>query len=108
MKVSLKKAFSILDGRLSTEIDEVYKMLNFIFDENFMTHQLPTAMDVLVKENPEWFKKGVVIIANIKLTNKTNDFKELMKLIDEGFSTHKLKLGKIKPKIGFLSGLFSK
>ena len=36
MKVSLKKAFSLLDGRLSTEIGDVYEMLNYIFDENFM------------------------------------------------------------------------
>lgn len=105
MEVSLKTAFSILDGRLSTEIDEVYKMLNFIFDENFMTHQLPAAMRALKKENPEWFKNGVAIIDDIKRTNKTNDFKELMKLIDEGFPTHKIKLGKIKAEIGFLAGL---
>ena len=44
MKVSLKKAFSILDGRLSTEIGDVYEMLNYIFDQDFMTHQLPTAL----------------------------------------------------------------
>ena len=37
MKVSLKTAFSILDGRLSTDIGDVYKMLNYIYDENFMT-----------------------------------------------------------------------
>ena len=38
MKVTLKKAFSILDGRLATEIGDVYEMLNYIFDEDFMRH----------------------------------------------------------------------
>jgi len=40
MKVSLKKAFSILDGRLSTEMGDVYLMLNYIFDEKFPTLEI--------------------------------------------------------------------
>ena len=52
MRVSLKKAFSLLDGRLSTNIGDVYEMLNFIFDDNFFTHQLPRAMDKLKEVNP--------------------------------------------------------
>jgi hypothetical protein len=105
MNVSLKKAFSSLDGRLSTEIGDVYEMLNYIFDENFMTHQLPTAMRKLTEENPKWFSNAVSIVDDIKRTNKTDDFIELMNLIDNGFPTFEIELGKLKSDIPFLAGL---
>lgn len=105
MKVSLKKAFSLLDGRLSTEIGDVYEMLNYIFDENFMTHQLPTAMRKLIDVNPDWFSGGKSIIDGIKKANETNDFAELMKIIDEKFPNLEIELGKIKSDIPFFAGL---
>jgi len=105
MKVSLKKAFSLLDGRLSTEIGDVYEMLNYIFDENFMTHQLPTAMRKLKEENPKWFSDAVSIIDDIKRTNQTDDFVELMSLIDNGFPTFEIELGKLDFKFSFFDGL---
>ena len=105
MKVSLKKAFSILDGRLSTEIGDVYEMLNYIFDANFFTHQIPTAMISLQDKNPEWFQNGVNIINDIKRTNNTDDFAQLMELIDKGFPNYQIELGKIDSKIEFMAGL---
>jgi len=105
MKVSLKKAFSILDGRLSTEIGDVYEMLNYIFDANFFTHQLPTAMRTLQEKNPEWFQNGVNIINDIKRTNNTDDFAQLMELIDKCFPTYQIELGKIDSKIELMAGL---
>ena len=105
MKVSLKKAFSILDGRLSTEIGDVYEMLNYIFDANFFTHQLPSAMRTLQEKNPEWFQNGVNIINDIKRTNNTNDFTQLMELTDNGFPTYQIELGKIDSKFELLAGL---
>jgi hypothetical protein len=94
MKVSLKKAFSILDGRLSTEIGDVYEMLNYIFDTSLMTHQLPKAMDILIKTNPKWFKESVQSLNDIKRNNNTDNFEQLMKLIDKRFSLRKIKLKK--------------
>jgi len=105
MKVTLKQFFSIGDGRLSTEIGDVYLMLNYIFDENFMTHQLPTAMRKLIEANPEWFQNGVSIINDIKRTDKTDDFETLMNLIDKGFPTLEIELGKVDLKVDFLAGL---
>lgn len=105
MKVTLKQFFSIGDGRLSTEIGDVYQMLNYIFDDNFMTHQLPTAMRKLKEANPEWFSSGVSIINDIKRSNDTDDFGTLMKLIDEGFPTLEIELGKLKADIPFSAGL---
>lgn len=104
MKVSLKIAFSILDGRLSTDVGNVYKMLNHIFDAKLMTHQLPVAMKELKRINPEWFKNGVGIINDIKRSNNTDNFEELMKLIDKGFPTYEIELGKVESEIPFLIG----
>lgn len=105
MKVSLKKAFSLLDGRLSTEIGDVYEMLNYIFDENFMTHQLPTARRKLTEENPKWFSDAVSVIDEIKAIENTDDFQHLMKTIDFGYLTFEIELGKLKSDIPFLAGL---
>lgn len=58
MKVTLKQSFSLLDGRLSSDIGDVYQMLNYAFDTSFWTHELPGAMDRLTEINPEWFRKG--------------------------------------------------
>lgn len=105
MEVTLKQAFSILDGRLSTKIEDVYEMMNYIFDEKFMTHQLPSAMNELKKQNPKWFQNANSILNDVKRTNNTEDFEELMQLIDEGFPNYKIKLGKVDAKIDFLAGL---
>ena len=105
MKVSLKKAFSILDGRLSTEIGDIYEMLNYIFDDSFFTHQLPTAIRTLREKNPEWFQNGVNVIDVIKRDNNTNDFYELMSIIDKEFPDFVIELGKVDSKIKFTAGL---
>ena len=107
MKVSLKKAFSILDGRLSTEMCDVYEMLNYIFDDNLMTHQLPTAMRKLEEVNPKWFSDSVNVIDEIKSIEETEDFNHLMKTIDFRYSDFEIELGKIDFKTPFMSGLES-
>lgn len=106
MKVTLKKAFSIVDGRLSTNIEDVYEMLDYIFTDKLMTHQLPTAMRILKDVNPEWFQEITDILNDVKKTNNTNDFNELMVLIDKGFPTYEFELGKIDKEIEFSAGLF--
>ncbi len=106
MKTPLKIAFSILDGRLSSSIDDVYQMLNYIFTQNFYTHQLPTAMNLLKEKNPKWFVEGVALLDQIKRENNTNDFSGLMKIIDEHYSSTYIILEKIEDEhIPFLAGL---
>lgn len=95
MKVTLKKAFNIVDGRLSTNIGDVYEMLNYIFDANLYTHELPSAMRKLLEVNPLWFQKIKSVIDDVKRTNNTDDFETLMKKIDEGFPTYEFEIGKI-------------
>lgn len=100
MKVSLKKAFSILDGRLSTEIGDVYEMLNYIYSDSLYTHQIPTAMRLLKKENPKWFADGVEVINGIK-KKVGDDFGTLMYYIDNHHSKALVELGKLDNKISF-------
>lgn len=105
MKVTLKQFFSLGDGRLSTEMGDVYKMLNYIFSMNIYTHQIPTAMRKLKEANPEWFKEGVSLINLIKSTEDTDDFEQLMKAIDTDYPDFKVELGKVDFEIEFLAGL---
>lgn len=105
MKVTLKEFFSIGDGRLSTEIGDVYKMLNYIFDMNIYTHQIPTAMRKLKEVNPEWFSDAVSVIDEIKAIEGTDDFEVLMKVIEMEYSNFEIELGKLKAEIPFSAGL---
>jgi len=109
MKVSLKKAFSILDGRLSTEIGDVYEMLNYIFDANFFTHQIPTAMRKVQELNPMWYSAGVAHLEEIRSICGTNDFKTLIDCIDKDYSNpdYDIELGKLDVNIDFMAGLES-
>ena len=105
MKVSLKKAFSLLDGRLSTEMDDIYQMLNFIYDDSIFTHQIPSAMKKLKELSPEWYSSGLRLLYFIKTDHKTDDFGELMKIIDEKYSDYEIELEKIDYKLEFLDSL---
>ena len=48
------------------KMDDVYEILNFIFDSNLMTHQLPVAVDYLTENKPTWFTDAENIINSIK------------------------------------------
>ena len=101
MKVTLKQAFSILDGRLSTKMDDIYEMLSFVFSENLFTHQLPSAMRAIQATPPQWFIDGVAIIDKIKET-EGNDFHHLMEVIDRDYADTYIELEKLNIKIPFI------
>ena len=105
MKVSLKKAFSLLDGRLSTDIGDVYEMLNYVFSDNLMTHQLPTGMKKIKEINPKWFADGVNVLNKIKDAYQTDNFKELIEIINNDYSTYEIELEKVDFSINFMAGL---
>lgn len=98
MEVTLKQAFNLLDGRLSTEMKDVYEMLNFIYSTSFFTHQLPTAIKDLRNQNPKWFSDGVELINEIQFVEQTDDFDKLMEVIDTSFKDKKITLGKLTLK----------
>jgi hypothetical protein len=43
MKFRIGTILSITHGRLLTSVDELYKILNYMVDDNLYTHQLPRA-----------------------------------------------------------------
>jgi hypothetical protein len=101
MEVSIEKAFSILDGRLSTKMEDVYEMLNYIYDRNFFTHELPYAMDKLIQVCPDWYMSAVLKLNKIKELCGTNDFETLIRFIKEHYSSpeHYIQLKKITYKL---------
>src|SRR5690606_4515821 len=81
-KFTLLQLFSIVDGRLSTNIDDVYHMLNHIFNTSFLTHELPGAMAKLKAARPLWF---TVIESELDTLKRIHgdDFKKLTKIIEK-------------------------
>jgi len=82
---SLKQLFSLVDGRLSTNIGDVYEMLNHICDDDLMTHHLPVASDYVKSKNPKWF---IDVKAKIDILKSKfgNDFSTIMEAIDSGYN----------------------
>ena len=81
MKYTLKQVFSIVDGRLSTDIEDVYSMLNEATGESLMTHHLPIAMKYIEKVEPDWYVNTRDKLNQIKET-VGNDFEDLMNYFD--------------------------
>lgn len=96
MKVPLKVAFNLLDGRMSTDINDVMSMLNFIFGGKLCMNHVPDAIRELESKSPEWFTQGVGIINDIKRSNDTDDFDKLMELIDAGFPDYEVEIFKLE------------
>ena len=80
-KFTLLQLFSLLDGRLSTKIEDVYDMLNHICDTDLMTHHLPVAMDYLKEKNPKWFQDGKSILLLNGIMPLQTDFKECLEIL---------------------------
>ncbi len=80
-KFTLTQLFSLVDGRLSTSIGDVYEMLNHICDDELMTHHLPVAKNYIELKNPTWF--GIVknTYDTLGCTQET-DFNECMRILN--------------------------
>lgn len=82
MKFTVKQLFSVTDGRLSTEIGDVYEILNAATGEQLMTHHLPVAMKYLEEVKPDWYVKACEQLTDIK-QKVGDDFQNLMTYIDK-------------------------
>lgn len=83
---SLLQLFSLVDGRLSTSMDDVYDMLNHICDEELMTHHLPTALDYLREKNPKWFQQQSDVLNTIKARLQSNTFETVIGTIKDKYN----------------------
>ena len=79
---TVKQMFSVVDGRLSTSMDDVYDILNESMNTSLFTHMLPSAMQMLKQKNPAWYAKACDDIKAIKEKAGTNDFERLMDYMD--------------------------
>jgi len=82
---TLKQLFSIVDGRLSTKMEDVYEILNAATSQNLQTIQLSWASDMVVKHNPIWYEHAKIKIDSIKYVIG-EDFQLLMDYIDKNCS----------------------
>lgn len=79
-KFTLLQLFNVVDGRLSTSIDDVYAILNHVFNTSVWTHQIPGYMERLKKASPLWFVVIEGELDTLKLIHG-DDFKKLTKII---------------------------
>lgn len=76
---TLWQLFSVVDGRLSTRIEDVYQILDHVCDDSLMTHHLPVAMRYLAEKNPEWFQDAKSRIDPILLSIGSNQWEVIAK-----------------------------
>lgn len=85
---SLLQLFSLVDGRLSTSMDDVHDMLGYIcrFD-GIMTHHLPTAHKYLKANKPEWWNQ---VEADLRYVQEKvgNDFNNMITYIKDNNKTY--------------------
>lgn len=83
-KFTILQLFSLIDGRLSTKMDDIYDMLNHITGDSLMTHHLPVANQFIkqITPIPQWLTEASLHIANAKQA-VGNNFEDLMKYLKE-------------------------
>jgi hypothetical protein len=94
-QVSLLKVFSILDGRLSTNMDDVYDMMNFIFGDGVTTIELLICMDAIERNKPQWYIDGKLFLYGIEKEVGSNDFDAMINHIKTHYSNTYITLTKI-------------
>jgi len=85
-KFTLLQLFSVLDGRLSTNMGDVYDIFNHICDTDLMTHHLPVAFNYLKEKNPKWFNDQQNKLNSIKARLNSNTFKTVIGAIKDKYN----------------------
>ena len=85
-KFTRLQLFSIIDGRLSTSMDDVCEILNHIFQDNFSTVELPAAYDKLKEINPDWYQKEVNQLYFIRARCQSNTFETIIGAIKDKYN----------------------
>ena len=78
----IKQLFSIVDGRLSTSISDIWRVLR----RSVFTNELPEILDEVESAKPDWYMQAKELIDYIKWRNYTDDFVKLMDILDKDFS----------------------
>lgn len=85
MKYTRLQLANVTDGRLCTNMDDIYSILNYVTKNDLMTHHLPVAFKYLKEKNPEWFSKEQQFLQNLfnVLDTHSVDFKEFYKKLNQ-------------------------
>ena len=92
----LKQLFSIVDGRLSTSISDIQSIFGVYCGRSVFTHELPELIDEIESAKPDWYMQAKGLIDYIKWRNYTDDFVELMDILDKDYSNVFVKVEPIK------------
>ena len=82
----LKQLFSIVDGRLSTSVSDIQRILGVYFGRSVFTHEIPELIDEIESAKPDWYIQAKGLVDYIKWRNYTDDFVQLMDILDKDFS----------------------
>ena len=80
---TLLQLFNVVDGRLATNMQDVYDVLNHVCDDDLMTHHLPVAMRYLKEKNPKWFQEVEQRLRAIKAACGSNTFETVIGYIKD-------------------------
>ena len=92
----LKQLFSIVDGRLSTNISDIQSIFGVYCGRSVFTHELPELIDEVESAKPDWYMQAKGLIDYIKWRNYTDDFVKLMDILDSEYSNVFVKVEPIK------------
>ena len=92
----LKHLFSIVDGRLSTSISDIQSIFGVYYGRIVFTHELPELIDDVKSAKPYWYMQAKGLVDYIKWRHYTDDFVELMDILDSGYSNVFVKVEPIK------------
>ena len=82
----LKHIFSIVDGRLSTNISDIQVILGVYCGRSVFTHEIPELIDEIKSAKPDWYRQAKGLVDYIKWRHYTDDFVNLMDILDKYFS----------------------
>lgn len=86
---TLKQLFSIVDGRLSTNMSDIYDMLKVVAGCSVSTIGLPLVEAKLIRTNPKWFSDIEAKINDIKDV-VGDDFDNLMDELSKDETLYKI------------------
>ena len=96
-KFTLLQLFSLVDGRISCDMDDINNMLNHISDYVLLRHQMITVLVFLEKsDKPKWFKEVEEKINQIKEICKSNDFEVLIDYIKKNHKNDTFEIQQLK------------
>ena len=82
----LKHLFSIVDGRLSTNISGIQSIFGVYYGRIVFTHEIPELIDEVESAKPDWYIQAKGLVDYIKWRSYTDNFVTLMDILDKYFS----------------------